>query len=51
MNRGWRQSILDKGVIMSVVPFWGALMIFGTFVIPLYIITKEVERQAEAGSK
>lgn len=29
---------------MTVVPFWGALMIFGTVAIPLYIFTKELEK-------
>ena len=54
MNRGWRQSIhriLDKGVIVEVIPFWGALMIFGTFVIPLYIVTREVEKYSRSSEK
>ncbi len=32
---------------MTVVPFWGALMIFGTIAIPLYIFTKELEKSAK----
>ena len=34
---------------MTVVPFWGALMIFGTVVIPLYLFTKELEVHAKDG--